>query len=538
MTTSLDVLPCAHPNSEELKELLKPENAESESDSGVESLVDLEITTNSMSQPPSIPPCVPFHPPLHRWVSRETPEPAEPLVPPSIPPLHRDQTEHSDENFPIDVVCRSPDRSIASPVIQPADTSATCEICYKLTTVELPCCYAHICYLCIRLFEGYCPNCSYSSTEADTWDQPAAAATTTTPPSFPCEICNNLTSAHLPCCSAYICSVCIDDFQGFCPWCSGALSDTVDFQPTTTEPALPCEVCYEMTSVKRPCCSINVCNDCLHQIVVVNVNDGVTSISCPNPECDQLLLRDDILRVLDTKQDLGTKDKYERFRLAKCSSDKEKVCPNCSWLTAIKTDKKVRKWKEPDIRITCEKCNLEWCFKCHAPWHNNRTCKEFQRGNKEFKKWISGTDMKGNANAHHCPSCKIPIQRSDGCSHMICSDCQCEFCYRCGCRFMNLPGILGNHHSILGFAGCKYNYKPNSNVKRVSVRGSYLFAKMATVMGNPGLMVAGVGVLIVGGVIVIPIYGGYKLYRHYSAKRAIRQEREMTRQAALHRRYS
>ena len=318
---------------------------------------------------------------------------------------------------------------------------------------------------------------------------------------------------------------------------SDTLSDTVDFQPATTEPGSPCEVCYEMTSVKRPCCSINVCNDCLHQIVVVNVNDGVTSVSCPNPECDQLLLRDEILTVLETKQDLGTKDKYERFRLAKCAGDKEKVCPNCSWLTAIKTDKKVRKWKESDFRITCEKCNLEWCFKCHAPWHKNMTCKEFKRGNKEFKKWISGTDMNGNANAHHCPSCKIPIQRRDGCPHMTCSDCSCEFCYRCGCRFINLPGILGDHHSTLGFAGCKYNYKPNNGVKRVSARGGYLFAKMATVMGNPGLMVAGAGVLIAGGVIVIPIYGGYKLYRHYSAKRAIRREREMTRQAALHRHY-
>ena len=531
MTALLDVLPCAHPTcdstSEEQEPLLKheplAEDAESESDSGVESLVDLEITTNSVPEPPSIPPCVPFHPPLHRWVSRETPDP----VPPSIPPaLHRDQTE---QVFPIDVVCRGITPPMVTPVIQPADTSATCEICYKLTTVELPCCSAHICYLCIALFEGYCPNCSYSATQEDTWAQTAAT------PSFPCEICNELTNVHLPCCSAYICSACTIDFQGLCPWCSG----TMDFQATiTTEPASPCEVCYEMTSVKRPCCSINVCNDCLHQIVVVNVNDGVTSISCPNPECDQLLLRDEILTVLNTKQDLGTKDKYERFRLAKCTSDKEKVCPNCSWLTAIKTDKKVRKWKKSDIHITCEKCDLEWCFKCHAPWHKNITCKEFKRGNKEFRKWITGKDMKGNANGRHCPSCKIPIQRSDGCPHMTCSDCHCEFCYQCGCRFMNLPGILGNHNSSLGFAGCKYNYEPDNSVKRVSVRGSYLFAKMVTVMGNPGLMVAGAGVLIVAGVIVIPVYGGYKLYQHYSAKRAIRQEREMTRQAALRRRYT
>ena len=66
--------------------------------------------------------------------------------------------------------------------------------------------------------------------------------------------------------------------------------------------------------------------------------------------------------------------------------------------------------------------------------------------------------------------------------------------------------------------------------KQVSVCGGYLFAKVTTVMGNPGLMLAGAGILIVVGVVVIPIYGGYKLYRRYSAKKAIRRQRERTRQ--------
>ena len=533
MTSLLNVLPCAHLTSKELKETFsKPEqvkNAESEGDSGVESLVDLEIATNSVPEPPSIPPCIPFHPPLHRWISKEAhTEPAAdsnsnvpsvlpPPVAPSILQLHdEDRSEPSDEFeiVPIDVVCRS---------ITPPAPMTACEICFKLTATQLPCCAAHICYGCITLFEGYCPTCSGIE---DHLPIPASEEI----PALPCEICSQLTSVYLPCCYTYICNSCIVDLQGYCPMCS---SNAIDVQPTTIKS--PCEVCFELTSVKRPCCSINVCNDCLHQIVVVNVNDGVTSISCPNPECDQLLLHNEIIIVLNAKQDLGTKDKYERFRLAKCSSDKEKVCPNCSWLTTIKTDKKAWKWKELDIRITCEKCNLEWCFRCHAPWHKNITCKQFRRGNKDFKKWITGKDVKGNANGHHCPSCKIPIQRSAGCNHMTCSDCHCEFCYRCGCRFMNLPGILGDHYSILGFAGCKYNYQPNNNVKRVSVRGGYLFAKVTTVMGNPGLILAGAGVLIVAGVVVIPIYGGYKLYKHYSAKKAIRRQRERTRQAALFR---
>ena len=510
MSILLDVLPCAQLTNKELLEIFinKPEKvskADNQSDSGVESLVEVEV----VAEPPRIPPCVPFHPPLHRWISREPaadrePEepssfsassivPLAPPVPPCIPfkpPLHRwisrERIEETagDEIFPIEVV---PLNHI------------------QLRSRTLP-----------RTFLASAPIIDSM---------------------LVCEFCYDLNATELPCCAAYICTSCIDLFEGICPMCSTDTAEILQL-PSTNEPPLPCEVCYEMTDVKRPCCSVNVCNDCFHQIVVVNVNDGVTSISCPNPECDQQVLHDEVVTILNKKQDLGTKDKYERFRLAKSSNDKEKVCPNCSWLTAIKTDKKARKWKEADIRITCEKCNLEWCFKCHAPWHKNITCKQFRHGNKDFKKWITGKDVKGNANGHNCPSCKIPIQRTSGCDHMTCSDCRCEFCYRCGCRYITLPGLLGDHHSTLGFAGCKYNYKPNNNVQRVSVRGGYLFAKVATVMGNPGLMVAGAGVLIVAGMVVIPVYAGYKLYRHQKAKKAIRRQRERTRQVALLRHHS
>ena len=321
----------------------------------------------------------------------------------------------------------------------------------------------------------------------------------------------------------------IDSFEINCNSSDAFSSSTPVICGTT------CEVCFEPTSVQLSCCSAYVCEECTYNIIVVNVNDGVTSIPCPSPECDKLLMRDDILKLLNSRNDLGVKDKYERFRLAKSSNDKEKVCPRCSWLTTIGTNKKPRRWKEADIHLTCEKCSLEWCFKCHAPWHTDISCKQFKRGNKDFRKWIAGKDLKGNANGHHCPSCKIPIQRTTGCNHMTCSDCRCEFCYRCGCRYMNIPGILGDHYSKLGFAGCKHNYEPNNSVKRVSVRGGYLFSKVASVMGNPGLMIAGGAVLLVAGVVVVPVFISYKVYKHHSARKAVRQRRERTRALAQHR---
>ena len=461
MTSLLEVLPCVNLSDNELSETFgglssvkQSNDIDHESDSGVESLADLEIASFIVPQPPSIPPAVPFRPPLHRWISREAEEPgyievighvipAPPAVPPAvpfIPPLHRwISRERLEDNNSL--------HDFPQELLYLLEAFGTSDYSFEV-------------------------NCICSNA-----------------PRHPRVICN------------------------------------------TT-----CEVCFEPTPVQLPCCSAYVCDDCTYNIVVVNVNDGVTSIPCPSPECDQLLMRDDILKLLNSRNDLGTKDKYERFRLSKSSNDREKVCPRCSWLTTIGTDKKPRRWKEVDIHITCEKCSLEWCFKCHAPWHTDISCKDFKRGNKDFRKWIAGKDLKGNANGYHCPSCKIPIQRTTGCNHMTCSDCRCEFCYRCGCRYVNIPGILGDHYSKLGFAGCKHNYEPNNDVKRVSVRGGYLFSKVVTVMGNPGLMIAGGAVLLVAGVVVVPAFVSYKVYKHHSARKAVRQRRERTRELAQRRR--
>ena len=100
MSILLDVLPCAQLTNKELLEIFinKPEKvskADNQSDSGVESLVEVEVVAES----PRIPPRVLFHPPLHRCIwwepaaDRELEEPssfsASSIVPsaPPVPPV-------------------------------------------------------------------------------------------------------------------------------------------------------------------------------------------------------------------------------------------------------------------------------------------------------------------------------------------------------------------------------------------------------------------------------------------------------------------
>ena len=35
-----------------------------------------------------------------------------------------------------------------------------------------------------------------------------------------------------------------------------------------------------------------------------------------------------------------------------------------------------------------------------------------------------------------CPSCGVAVELSSGCNHVTCSQCECEFCFLCGGRYL------------------------------------------------------------------------------------------------------
>src|SRR6218665_3433011 len=66
---------------------------------------------------------------------------------------------------------------------------------------------------------------------------------------------------------------------------------------------------------------------------------------------------------------------------------------------------------------------------------------------------------------------QVFIQRSTGCDHMTCSQCNTHFCYQCGEKFREFK-FIGNHYSRLSIFGCKYLYDKEKPVQRKLVRGS------------------------------------------------------------------
>jgi hypothetical protein len=104
---------------------------------------------------------------------------------------------------------------------------------------------------------------------------------------------------------------------------------------------------------------------------------------------------------------------------------------------------------------------------------------------------------------------------------MVCSKCQCDFCYNCGRRRFGLK-FLGSHESRLSPLGCKYNLYPDKPILRHTVRG--LVAGAAT-LAIPVAAVGAVALLAVGTTIGAPTYGTYRLVKHIRSKRQERHRR-------------
>ncbi|PIO33273.1 hypothetical protein AB205_0203410, partial [Aquarana catesbeiana] len=99
----------------------------------------------------------------------------------------------------------------------------------------------------------------------------------------------------------------------------------------------------------------------------------------------------------------------------------------------------------------------------------------------------------------------VHIQRTEGCDHMTCSQCNTNFCYRCGERYRQLR-FFGDHTSNLSVFGCKYRYLPERPHLRRLVRGSVCAGKLLIA---PLLLVLGLAlgaIAVVVGLFGLPIY--------------------------------
>ena len=84
-----------------------------------------------------------------------------------------------------------------------------------------------------------------------------------------------------------------------------------------------------------------------------------------------------------------------------------------------------------DRLAVCEKCQYAFCRICYTGWHG-----EFARCHPRDPNELSAEDKASYdwilLHTSPCPSCNSPTQKTMGCNHMKCFQCNTHFCYLCG----------------------------------------------------------------------------------------------------------
>ncbi|XP_023829284.1 E3 ubiquitin-protein ligase RNF217-like [Salvelinus sp. IW2-2015] len=262
---------------------------------------------------------------------------------------------------------------------------------------------------------------------------------------------------------------------------------------------LACRICLEDTHIKPLfCCKKAVCEECLKIYIISQVRVGRTNIVCPITECSGYLEESLLVSHLGSEEVA----KYKYFLELSQIDSSTKPCPQCSQFTSLKGHTPSR--AEHKYKIQCTKCQFVWCFKCHAPWHEDLKCRDYRKGDKLLRHWASIIEH-GQRNAQKCPHCKIHIQRTEGCDHMNCTQCSTNFCYRCGEKYRHLR-FFGDHTSNLSVFGCKYRYLPEKPHLRRLVRGSVCVSKVVVAPVVIALVVVVGAVSMVIGLVAFPIF--------------------------------
>ena len=224
-----------------------------------------------------------------------------------------------------------------------------------------------------------------------------------------------------------------------------------------------CQVCTESKlvndMVELNCCIQQICEECIQRYCTEKVRGGIFTIECPFTPCKEKLDHGMIVNNLDENNRKLFKQFIAESRRDPCV----KSCPSCSKLERISEqelkamESEKKSWffskSSNKSKISCLDCDLNWCFLCHAPWHEGISCSTYLKGDQAFAKWMSwksGSEF----NAHFCPKCRVPIQRSTGCRNMTCTQCSILWCYDCGGSIVRSDSIFGPHHSKTALKGC------------------------------------------------------------------------------------
>ena len=187
-------------------------------------------------------------------------------------------------------------------------------------------------------------------------------------------------------------------------------------------------------------CGHMFCNKCWKAHLETQIRNGQVLLSCPGHGCRTLI--DDVTlvflvpswysrhleRKLDSLMETSPDWKW-------CPADRCKLIAKTTALQCTSRVQEVPGTMIQSVPVICS-CGNMWCFKCQEDAHWPATCNEahvFRQKNEGYAKMLSTdrTRLITSVDVKNCPFCHYPIEKDQGCEHMVCSMCYKEFCWLC-----------------------------------------------------------------------------------------------------------
>ncbi|KAH8094848.1 hypothetical protein BXZ70DRAFT_896170 [Cristinia sonorae] len=211
-----------------------------------------------------------------------------------------------------------------------------------------------------------------------------------------------------------------------------------------------CGICldeYEEDMVARiESCGHKFCRDCIRGFIQVKLGEHRFPIFCPTCIVDREKSDPGTLSTILVQQIGLSEEEFNLFTELELSVFSILLhCRKCQ--QAVFVDK--AEYEAQDL-IVCPlpRCNYIWCKNCsraidvNGPRHS---CD----GSSELNHLMSQRGWK------HCPGCRTPTEKMDGCNHMTCPSpgCNTHFCYVCGESIVQsvmrreIQTALSNHYA-------------------------------------------------------------------------------------------
>lgn len=200
--------------------------------------------------------------------------------------------------------------------------------------------------------------------------------------------------------------------------------------PSSSSNLTTCLACFESFDKKdltfSPC-GHGMCGECWQGFISAAVDGGPACLDlrCPFPDCRQYVP----MHVIDRHAKTKDRIRWREFEVRSFVDDN----PSMAWCTAANCDRvaecKIDLDASQPLDVRCN-CGNAFCFNCHEEAHTPVDC-------ETVKTWQAKNSAESEnlnyilVNTKPCPQCKRPIEKNQGCMHMICSQCKYEFCWLC-----------------------------------------------------------------------------------------------------------